>query len=68
MFRIGKQAKGARGAFVKLVELDSDDFAVIVRYPSDARLHHVYIGPDFAKAEEMFDNETGKVAAEDDSH
>ncbi len=61
MFQIAKQALGDRGAFVKLIQLDADDFAVIVRAPSDVRLHHRYIGPDPAKAEEIFNAEAGKL-------
>jgi hypothetical protein len=61
MFQIAKQARGDRGAFVKLIQLDADDFAVIVRAPSDVRLHHRYIGPDPAKAEEIFNAESGKL-------
>jgi len=61
MFQITKQARGDRGSFVKLVQLDADDFAVIVRAPSDVRLHHRYIGPDPAKAEEIFNAELGKL-------
>ncbi len=60
MFSITKQALGDDGAFVKLVQLDSDDFAVIVRFPSDVRLHNRYIGPDLSKAEEVFGSEAGK--------
>ena len=63
MFQVAKESHGEKGAFVKLVELDSDDFVVIVRYPSDARLQHRYVGPDFMKAEEVFDFETEKVGA-----
>lgn len=54
MFQIAKQTEGPGGAFVKLVHLESDDFAVVVRYPSDGRLHQRYIGPDFMKAEEIY--------------
>ena len=60
MFSITKQAQGDDGAFVKLVQLDSDDFAVIVRFPSDVRLHNRYIGPDLSKAEEVFGSEASK--------
>jgi len=63
MFRISKHAEGGQGSFVKLVHLDSDDFAVIVRSPSDGRLHHKYIGPDLSEAEEIFAAESGKVCA-----
>jgi hypothetical protein len=65
MFQIAKLARGNRGAFVKLIRLDTDDFAVIVRAPSDVRLHHRYIGPDPAKAEEIFSTEVGKLSAGD---
>ncbi|MGO9570445.1 MAG: hypothetical protein ACLP5H_23185 [Desulfomonilaceae bacterium] len=61
MFQIAKQARGDRGSFVKLIQLDADDFAVIVRAPSDVRLHHRYIGPDSSKAEEIFSAEVGKL-------
>jgi hypothetical protein len=63
MFQVARQAQGSGGSFVKLVELESDDYAVVVRYPSDSRFHHKYIGPDFMKAEEVF----GEVVAEIDS-
>jgi hypothetical protein len=65
MFQIAKQARGERGSFVKLVYLDSDDFAVIVRYPSDSKLHHAYIGPDSSEAERVFDKEVLQVTAGD---
>lgn len=64
MFRITKHAEGQRGAFVKLVHLDTDDFAVIVRSQSDGRLHHKYIGPDLSKAEEIFNVEIAKFPAQ----
>ncbi len=57
MFRITKHAEGQRGAFVKLVHLDTDDFAVIVRYPADGRLPTNTFGPDLSKAEEIFNVE-----------
>ena len=60
MFHVTKQALGDDGAFVRLIQLDSDDFAVIVRFPSDVRLHTRYIGPDLSKAEEVFSSEVGK--------
>jgi len=63
MFHITKQALGNRGSFVKLVKSDSDDYVVIVRLPADARLHHRYIGPDLAKADEVFDTEVAKLEA-----
>ena len=65
MFQIAKQAQGERGSFVKLVHLDSDDFAVIVRHSSDDKLHHVYIGPDSSEAERVFDREITQVTAGD---
>jgi hypothetical protein len=65
MFQIAKQARGERGSFVKLVHLDSDDFAVIVRYPSDSKLHHAYIGPDSSEAERVFDKEVAQVTTGD---
>jgi len=61
MFQIARQAAGKRGAFVKLVKLDSDDYTVIVRSAEDGRLHHRYIGPDLAKAEEIFSAEAGRL-------
>jgi len=61
MFQIAKQAAGKRGAYVKLVKLDSDDYTVIVRSAEDGRLHHRYLGPDLAKAEEVFSAEAGKL-------
>jgi hypothetical protein len=66
MFRVTKQAQGEQGSFVKLVHLDSDDFAVVVRYPDEGRLVHRYIGPDLYKAEEVFAGEVKKVALGDD--
>ncbi len=57
MFQIARKAEGRGGAFVKLVQLDTDDFVVIVRSASDGRLRHVYFGPDFMKAEEVFEKE-----------
>ena len=61
MFSITKQVLGEDGAFVKLVQLDSDDFTVIVRFSSDVRLHNRYIGPDLSTAEEVFDSEVSKL-------
>ncbi len=61
MFRITKHEMGAKGAFVKLVQLDTEDFAVIVRSQMDGRLHHKYIGPDQSKAEEIFLSESEKL-------
>jgi len=61
MFHIEKHAEGDHGAFVKLIQLDGDDFAVVVRSPSDGRLHHRYIGPDRSKAEEVFSSEVSKL-------
>lgn len=46
---------------MKLVRLDTEDFAVIVRSPSDGRLHHRYVGPDLSKAEEVFDGEVARL-------
>ncbi len=63
MFHVTKQALGDDGAFVKLVQLESDDFAVIVRGSSDVRLHNRYIGPDLSKAEEVFNAEVGRFTA-----
>ena len=66
MFRIEKQAQGPDGGFVKLVHLNSDDFAVIVRHPGKGRLHQRYIGPDLTKAEEVFGEEAKKIVAPQD--
>jgi len=41
--------------------LDSDDFAVILRAAEDGRLHHLYIGPDSSKAEEVFNQESSRL-------
>ncbi|MBI5250141.1 MAG: hypothetical protein HY912_11665 [Desulfomonile tiedjei] len=65
MFNITKQALGDDGAFVKMIQLESDDFAVIVRFPSDVRLHNRYMGPDVSKAEEVFNTEVSKFAVGD---
>ncbi len=62
MFQITRQVQGKHGAFVKLAQLDSEDFAVIVRSPYDMRLHQRYIGPDLSKAEEIFNHEISKLA------
>jgi hypothetical protein len=62
MFQITKQATGDRGSFIRLVKLDSDDYTVIVRLPEDGRLHHLYMGPDLVKAEEIFSQEAAKLA------
>jgi hypothetical protein len=64
MFRITRQIQGRHGAFVKLAQLDSEDFAVIVRSPHDMRLQQRYIGPDPGKAEEIFSQEISKMAEE----
>jgi len=61
MFQVTRNAEGGRGAFVKLIQLDSDDFAVIVRTPEDGRLQHRYIGPDLSTAEEVFASEVRKL-------
>jgi len=61
MFQITKQATGRSGSFVKLVRSDSEDYVVIVRSPTDGRLHHRYMGPDLAKAEEVFAAEEAKL-------
>jgi cell division septation protein DedD len=63
MFRVTKQAEGDSGAFVKLVRLNSDDYAVVARYPGDDKLNHVYVGPDQSKAEEVFEAELAKIAS-----
>lgn len=62
MFSITKQAQGKRGSFVKLVQLDTEDYAVIVRPPSEGRLQHRYVGPDLSKAEEVFETEMVRLA------
>ena len=66
MFQITRQATGSSGGFVKLVKLDEDDYAVIVRYPADGRLHNRYMGPDSNKAEEIFTSEVRKLTSEGD--
>ncbi|MBM4326963.1 MAG: hypothetical protein FJ118_07345 [Deltaproteobacteria bacterium] len=63
MFQITKQAQGRRGAFVKVVQLEGEDFAVIVRYPDDGRYHQKYIGPDLFKAEEIYAQELEKISS-----
>ena len=62
MFRITRQAQGKHGSFVKLAQFDSEDYAVIVRSPFDMRLHQRYIGPDLAKADEIFTAEVTRMA------
>ena len=62
MFHLTRQAQGRLGSFVKLAQFDSEDYAVIVRSPFDMRLHQRYIGPDLAKAEEIFTSEVTKIA------
>jgi hypothetical protein len=62
MFEIVRQAIGEKGSFVRLVRLDSEDYTVIVRLPEDGRLHHRYMGPDMVKAEEVFQQEAGKLS------
>ncbi len=61
MFTVTKHEEGPKGSFIKLVQLESEDFAVITRSPGDGRLHHKYIGPDVAEAEEVFQTEAGKI-------
>ncbi len=61
MFRIIKQTDATNGVFVKLVHLEGDDFAVILRASSDGKLIHKYIGPDSAKADEVFEAESAKL-------
>ncbi len=46
---------------MKLVHLNSDDFAVIVRHPGKGRLHQRYVGPDLTKAEEVYGEESKKI-------
>ena len=65
MFQVTKQAEGTGGAFVKLVRLDEDDFAVIIRHSTDGKLHNRYIGPDSNKAEEVFISEAKKLGADE---
>jgi hypothetical protein len=65
MFQIVKHAQGSKGAFVKLVHLDSDDYSVIVRLPEHGRLHHKYIGPDWTKADEVFQVEASRLNVPD---
>lgn len=66
MFQIVKHTQGSKGAFVKLVRLDSDDYSVIVRLPEHGRLHHKYIGPDWTKADEVFEAETSRLNMSED--
>jgi hypothetical protein len=61
MFQIVKQIAGNHGSFIRLVRLDSDDYAVIVRVADDGRLNHLYIGPDSSKAEEIFNQESSRM-------
>lgn len=63
MFEIVRQTTGERGSFVRLIRLESEDYTVIVRMPEDGRLHHRYMGPDIAKAEEVFNQEMAKLVA-----
>lgn len=67
MFQIAKEVHGDNGAFVKLAQLESDDFAVIVRSAPDGRLQHLYIGPDQRKAEEVFEGAREMLAAKDEA-
>lgn len=64
MFTITKQVEGHKGAFVRLVQVEGDDFAVITRLPNDGKLQHRYIGPDLAKAEEVFQTEASKFTVD----
>ena len=66
MFKIAKQAAGGGGAFVKLIHFASEDFAVIVRYPFEGKLHHVYVGPDPGDAEEAYNKEVEKMASREE--
>lgn len=61
MFNVTKEVLGENGEFVRLVQLDSEDFAVIVRLPSDVRLHNRYIGPDLSIAEDVFEAEVAQL-------
>jgi hypothetical protein len=61
MFKVIKHAAGHEGAFVKLVRVADDDYAVVVRNPSEAKLNHRYIGPDPGNADEVFEAEAGKL-------
>jgi hypothetical protein len=65
MFQTIKQAEGNLGSFVRLIKLESDDYAVIVRVASDGRLHQRYIGPDLSKAEETFSSEIARLETAD---
>jgi len=67
MFQIAKEVHGDNGAFVKLVQLESDDFAVISRSAPDGRLQHLYIGPDQRKADEVFDGAKESLSGQDES-
>ncbi len=61
MFTIIQHAEGERGSFIKLVQLEGDDFVVVIRDPNDGRLKHRYVGPDQVKAEESFASESRKL-------
>jgi hypothetical protein len=61
MFTTINQSTGTRGAFVKLIRFESEDYAVVVREADDSRLHQRYIGPDLTKAEEVFAGEVVKL-------
>jgi hypothetical protein len=63
MFHITQQSHGQGGSFVKLIQLEQDDWAVIVRSESGGRLYHRYIGPDFSKAQETFAQEAAKISS-----
>lgn len=67
MFQIAKEVHGDNGAFVKLAQLESDDFAVILRSASDGRLQHLYIGPDQRKAEEVFEGAKERLTTTDEA-
>lgn len=66
MFTITRQAHGRQGAFVKLVRLESDDYAVIVRPPGEGGLQNRYLGPDLSRAEAIFDKEVGSFIERED--
>jgi hypothetical protein len=66
MFNIARKAEGRRGSFVSLVHLDSDDFAVIIRYPDSSALRHLYVGPDYSIAEEVFTSAANRVTSGED--
>lgn len=62
MFQIIKQTEGVHGSFVRLIKLGTDDFTVLLRASDDGRFYHRYVGPDSAKAEEVFTIESQRIS------